>query len=175
MRIQIIQIPPQAAEDILSRLDEQIEFSAALLVHPVDVTLHVPLRVPRADDGHFGLQELRNGFFPFVRAGRMAQTRVEEYHAVQVRVEWLEIVRLVHCVEVVHVRGDLHLPTQSVFHDAAEGIARRSFGEWEFLVAVGHALRTDEDEVEERPREDMAQLQPHIARQRRFGSCTQDE
>lgn len=58
MRIHIIQIPAQTAEDILARFEQDIELTGALLVHPIDVPLHVPLRVTRAQNWHLGLQQL---------------------------------------------------------------------------------------------------------------------
>ena len=79
----------------------------------------------------------------------MAQTRVEEHDAVEVGVKRLEVLRLVHGVEIVDVRADLHLATQAVLHNGAEGILRRALWQRELRVAVGHALGTDEDEVQQ--------------------------
>src|SRR5436309_1887052 len=56
LRIQVIQIPPQASEPILSWLHEEINFTSALIHHPLPVTLHVPFGVSGADDWDFGLK-----------------------------------------------------------------------------------------------------------------------
>lgn len=126
MGIQVVEIPSQTAEDVFPRLEQHVELPAALLMHPVDVALHVPLRIARADNGDLGLQELRESFLPFVRTGRVTKARVEQNNAVQVRVEGLEILRVVHGVEVVDISGDLQLSTETVFHDASEWILGRS-------------------------------------------------
>lgn len=56
MRIQIVEIPSQTAEDVLARFEQHIELPSTFLVDPVDVPLHVPLRVSSADDRDLGLQ-----------------------------------------------------------------------------------------------------------------------
>lgn len=175
MRVQIIQIPPQTTEDVLPRFQQDISFTPALFANPVNVSLHVPLRVSRADDWDLCLQQLRESLLPFERAGRVAQTGVEEDHKVQVRVERLEVVGFVHCMEVVNVGGDLHLSTQSVFHDASEGVLRCPLREREFFVTVGHAFRSNEDQVEQGTGEDVTELKPDIAGQGRFGTSSEDE
>lgn len=128
MGIQIVEIPAQTAENVLTGFEQNVEFTGTLLVDPVDVTFHIPLRVACADDGDLGLEELRERFLPFVGAGRVSQTRVEEHEAVQIRIEGLEVLRFVHCVEVINVRGNLELSSKSVLHNTTEGILRGALG-----------------------------------------------
>lgn len=105
----------------------------------------------------------------------MAQAGVEEDHKIQVRVERLEIVSFVHCVEVVNVGGDLHLPAQSVFHDASEGVLRCPLWEREFFVPVGHAFRSNEYQVKQGTWKYIAELKPDITGQGRFGTSSKNE
>ena len=105
----------------------------------------------------------------------MAQTRVEEHHTVQVGVEWLEVVGLVHRVEIVHVSCDLHLSAQSVFHDPSKGILGRSLWEREFFVPVGHAFRPDEYQMEHGTGEHVTELEPDITGQGRLSTRSKDE
>lgn len=56
--IQIIQVPSQTAEPVLSGLHQQVYLTSAFLHHPSPVSLHVPFRVAGTDDRHFGLQKL---------------------------------------------------------------------------------------------------------------------
>lgn len=175
MRVQVIQIPSQTTEDVLARFQQDINFTSAFLANPINISLHVPLRVSRAYYRDLCLQQLRESLLPFERAGRVTQTGVEEDYKVQVRVEWLEVIRFVHCMEVVNVGGDLHLSTQSVFHNAAEGVLRRPLREREFFVPVGHAFRSNEDQVEQGTGKDVTELKPDIAGQRRFGTSSEDE
>ena len=163
MRIHIIQIPPQAAEDILTRLKEDIKLTGTLFVHPIDIALHVPLRVTRTQNRHLSLQQLGQGLCPLVRRGRVAQTGVEQHEAVEIRVEGLEVLCLIHGVEVVDVRGDLHLAAETVFDDAAEGVGGRAFRQWELCVAVGHGFGADEDEVQQGAGEHVGELEPDVS------------
>lgn len=160
MRILVVQIPAQTAEDVLTRFEDHIELAAALLAHPVDIALHIPLRVASADDRNLSLEQLRKRFLPLMRAGRMAQTRVEEHEAIQVGIEGAEVLGLVHGVEVVNVGSDLHLAAESVLHDSAEGILGCALGQREFSVPVCHTLRSNEDEVQHCARVHVLQLQP---------------
>lgn len=121
-RIQIVQIPPQTPEPVLARLNQEIHLSSRLLLHPLNVTLHVELRVSGADDGHLHVQELGQGLLPFVRACWVAETGVEAYYRVEVRVERSEVLRLVEGVEVFDVGADLHLASKTIFDDGAEGV-----------------------------------------------------
>ena len=175
MRIQIVEIPSQTSEDILTRFEQHIKLPSAFLVDPVNVPLHVPLRVSSADDRDLGLQQLWERFLPFVRASWVAQTRVEEHHTVQVGVEWLEVVGLVHRVEIVHVGCDLRLSAKSVFYDSSKGILGRSLWKWEFFVPVGHAFRSNEDQMEHGPRKHVAELEPDITGQGRLRTRSKDE
>ena len=175
MRIQIVEIPSQTSEDILTRFEQHIKLPSAFLVDPVNVPLHVPLRVARADNRDLGLQQLWERFLPFVRASGVAQTRVEENHTVQVRIEWLEVVGLVHRVEIVHVGCDLHLSAQSVFHDSSKGVLGRSLWEREFFVPVGHAFRPDEYQMEHGSGEHVTELKPDITGQGGLSTRSKDE
>ena len=66
MGIEVIQIPAQTAKDILAGLKKHIELASTLLMNPVDITLHIPLRITRAQDGNFSLQQLGQCFLPLV-------------------------------------------------------------------------------------------------------------
>lgn len=158
MRVQIVQIPPQAAEQVLPRLKHEIDLSAAPIHNPPHIPLHIPVRVPRAQDRDLRLQQVRERLCPLVRTRWMAKTRVEEHEAVKVRVVRLEHLRLVHRVEVVHERCNLHLRAQTVLDDPAKGIARCAFGEREFGVPVRHAFWPDENEVNSSAWEDVREL-----------------
>lgn len=174
-RIQIVEIPPQTPEPVLARLDEQIHLATGLRLDPFDVALHVEFCVAGANDGDLHVQKLGQSLLPLVRAGRVAQTRVEAYDGVEVRVEGAEMLRVVERVEVIHVGADLHLATKAIFDDGTEGVGRSSRREGEFVVAVCHAFGADEDQVEGDAREEVGELQPNFAWQRRFGSGAQDE
>lgn len=175
MRIQIIQIPAQTAEDILAAFKEDVKFASTLLIDPIDVALHVKWGVSRAEDRNLGLQKLREGFCPLVRAGRVAQAWVEEHEAVQIRIKGLEILRLVHGVEVVDVASDLHLAAQAVLHETAERILGGSLGQRELCVSVGHAFGADEDDVQEGAGEHVRELQPDFAGQRGLSAGAENE
>lgn len=175
MRVQVIQVPAQTAEDVLSRLEKNIELSCALVMNPVDIALHIPLSVPRAQNGDLGLQELGKSLSPLIRAGRMAQTRVEEHDAVQVRVKGLEVLGLVHGVEVVDVGGNLHLATQAVLDDPAEWVLGGALGQGELGIPVGHAFRADEDDVNKRLGEHVGELHPDLTGQGGLGPRAQNE
>ena len=175
MRIHIIQIPPQTAEDILTRFQQHVEFTGTLLMDPVDISLHVPLGITRAQNRHLGFQQLGQSARPLVGRSRVAESRVEQHEAVQVRVKRLEVLRLVHGVEVIHVGGDLHLTTETVLNDPAEGVGRGPLGKRELGIAVGHCFRSDEDKVQQGTREDVRELQPDIARKRGLGARSQDK
>ena len=123
-RIQVVQVPPQTPESVLARFDQQIHLSSRLLLHPLDVTLHVELCVSSADDGHLHVQELGQSFLPFVRACWVAETGVEAYYCVEVRVERSKVLRIVEGVEVFDVSADLHLTSKTIFDDGAEGVRR---------------------------------------------------
>lgn len=175
MRILIIQIPAQTAEDILPGLKEHIKFSTTLLTHPVNITLQIPLGIPSTDDRNLGLKQLRQRLLPLMRASRVTQTRVEEHKAIQVRIEGTEILRLFHSVEVVHVGSDLHLATESVLDDAAEGVLRCALGKRILSVSIRHALRSDEDEVQQSAGVHVLQLQPDVAGEGRLCAGAENE
>jgi len=51
-------------------------------------------------------------------------------------------------VVVFDVRADLHLMTDPIFDNGAEGVGRGALGERKFGIPICHALGPDEDEVE---------------------------
>jgi hypothetical protein len=120
--VQIVQVPPQTPESVLAGFNQKIHFSSRLLLHPLNVTLHVELRVSGADDGHLHVQELGQSLLPFVRACGVAETGVEAYYCVEVRVERSKVLRVVEGVEVFDVSADLHLTSKAIFDDGAEGV-----------------------------------------------------
>lgn len=65
-RIQIVDIPLQAPEFVLAWLHQYVHLAPDLFVHPLQIAVHVPLRVARAQDGYLGLQQLRQSLLPLV-------------------------------------------------------------------------------------------------------------
>lgn len=120
--VQVIQIPSQRPEPVLSRLHQKVHFSATFLHHPLLVSLHIPFGVSRANDGDFGLEQFRDRALPFVRGCRVAQAGVVQHEAVEVGVVGVEQIGLVEGVEIVHVCRYLHFVRDSVLHDRAEGV-----------------------------------------------------
>ena len=175
MRILVIQVPAQTAEDILPGLKKHIELPTTLLPHPVDIALQIPLRIPSADDRDLRLKQLRQRLLPLMRASRVTQTGMEEHEAIQVRIKGAEILRLVHSVEVVHVSSDLHLTTESVLNDAAEGVLGRALGKRILPVSVRHTLRPDEDQMQQGARVHVLQLQPDVAGEGGLCAGAEDE
>jgi hypothetical protein len=175
MRILVIQIPAQTAEDVLTRLKQHIKLTPTLLTNPIDIAFHIPLRVPSAENRDLGLKKLRQSLLPLMRASRVTQTRMEEHKAIKVRIEGTKVLCLVHGMEVVDVSGDLHLATESVLDDSAEGVLGSALGQRELAVPVCHALGSNEDEMQESTRVHVLQLQPHVTGQGGFGAGTQDE
>jgi hypothetical protein len=121
-RVQIVQIPPQTPESVLAGLNQQIHLSSRLLLHPLNVTLHVELGVSSANDRHLHVQELGQSLLPFVRACGVTETGVEAYYCVEVRVERSKVLRVVEGVEVFDVGADLHLTSEAIFDDGAEWV-----------------------------------------------------
>lgn len=163
--VEVVKIPPQAPEDVLAGLQQDVHFAAGLLDDPLAVALHVPLGVARADDRTLCLEQLRQRVGPLGAARRVAQARVEEHEDVEVGVVGRKVARFVHGVEVVHKGGDLHAAADAWLDEAAERVDGCAFGEREFGFAVGHRLRSDEDDVEGRAGEAVCQLYPNFARE----------
>lgn len=170
--VHVVEIPPQTPKGVLPRLQQQVELASGGLVDPFDVPLHVVLRVARHDNRRLGLQQHGDGLDPLVRAGGVAQARVEEHEAVEVRVVRVEVAGLVDGVVVINDSADLHVLPRPL-NDGSEGVARRPLRERELIVAVCHGLRADEDEVEAGAREQVGELDPGVAREGRL--CTRAE
>lgn len=175
MRVQVVQIPAQTAEDVLTRLEKKIEFTRTLLVNPVDITFHIPLGVSGTENGDLSLQELRKSLSPLVRAGGVTQTGVEEHEDIQVRIKGLEVLGFVHGVEVINVGGNLHLTAQAVLDDTAEWVLGGALGQRELRVPVGHTFGADEDNVQKSLGEHVGELQPDITGQGGLCPCAQNE
>lgn len=105
----------------------------------------------------------------------MAQARVEEHEAIEVRVEGLEEVGLVKGVVVFHKGADLYLEADPPFDHGSERVPRRALGQWKLRVPVRHAFGPNENEVEFYAREDVGELEPDFTRQRRFRPRAEDE
>ena len=164
LRIQVVQIPPQAAEPVLAGLHEHVKLSRGRLVDPVNVALHILLRVARDDNGRLGLEEQGERLLPLVRAGRVAQAGVEHDEAVEIGVIGVEVACLVDRMVVVDNGADLHCRPHPVLDNGAKGIRSGARGQWELVISVGHALGADEDEMDPGPGEDMGQLDPDVPR-----------
>jgi hypothetical protein len=145
--IQVVQIPPQTPEPVLTRLDQQVHLASRFLLHPFDIPLHVEVSVTSADDGHLHVQQLRKSFLPLVGAGWVAKTGVEAHDCVKVRVERSKVLSIVQCVEVFDVGADLHLTSETIFNDGAEGVGGCARWERELCVTASHTFRTDEDQM----------------------------
>lgn len=74
----------------------------------------------------------------------MADPRVEEDEAVEVRVIRVELLRFVQSVEIIDIGADFEFVLDE-FEDGAEGVGRCAFGEREFGVTVEHGFGADED------------------------------
>jgi len=175
MRILIIQIPPQTAEDILTRLKKHIKLTPTLLMNPVNIPLKIPLRISRTQNRHLSLQQLRQRLLPLMRASRVTEARMEKHKAIQVRIKWPKVLRLIHRMEVIHVSSDLHLSTETILNDSAEGIFRCALWKRELAVPIGHTLRSDEDQVQESARVHVLELEPDFTGERGLSAGTEDE
>lgn len=79
---------------------------------------------------------------PFVRAGRVAQARMEQHKGVKVGVIWIKGLSVVQVVEVLDVCGDLQLVADTIFDNGAKGILR-SAGRKRVLVKIPLAYFPD--------------------------------
>lgn len=100
---------------------------------------------------------------------------MEEHKAVEVRVVRLEVIRFVHCVVVFDERGDLCVVAEAVLHDAPERVSCCPLRQRELGVPIGHAFRTDEDQMYMGAVEEVLELNPDVARQGRFSAGAEDE
>lgn len=171
--ISVVEVPAQAAELVLARLKQDIKLALGLLLEPRYIALHIELCVAGADDGQLRLEQQRQGLVPLVAAGRVAETRVEQHKGVEVRIVRRKVACLVHGVEVIDNGADLHLVPDAILDYSAERIRWRSLRQRELVVAVGHALRADHDEMDLRLGEQVSQLHPSRAGKRRFGASTE--
>jgi hypothetical protein len=154
-RIQVVQVPPQTPKPVLARLDQQVHLASCFLLHPFDIPLHVEVGVAGANDGHLHVEELGKGLLPLVGACWVTETGVEAHDCVEVGVERSEVLSIVQCVEVFDVGADLHLTSEAVLDNGAEGVGWCARRERELCVTASHALRTNEDQVERNTREQV--------------------
>lgn len=105
----------------------------------------------------------------------MAQARVEEDEAVEVRIVRSEITRLVDSMVIIHNGADLHGRPYAVLHNRTVRVLGSTRREGKFVIAVHHALGSDENQMESRQGEEMGQLHPGISRQRRLSASTKDK
>ena len=56
LRIEVVEIPAQTTEAVLTRLEQDVHLVANSITHPLDVALHVILCVSGGDDWHLGFQ-----------------------------------------------------------------------------------------------------------------------
>lgn len=73
---------------------------------------------------------------------------MEKHKAIKVGIVGVEVSRLVEGVVVFDVRADLHLMTDPIFDDGAEGVDRGAFGQRKFRVSIRHAFGPNENKVE---------------------------
>jgi len=174
-RIIIVDVPPQTPKLVLPRRHQYIHFPADLLLHPIEIALHIRFGISGADDWALRLQQLRQSLGPFVRARWMAQARVEENETVEVRIEGLEMAGFVQRVVVFDVGADFQLVADAGFDDGSEGVYGCPLWQGELGIPVRHAFGTDEDEVELYAREDVSQLHPYFPREGGLGTGSEDE
>lgn len=105
----------------------------------------------------------------------MAQARVKEHEAIKVRVEGLEDLSLVERVVIFHKGADLQLGPQPPFDHGPERVVGGALRQRELRVPARHALRPDEYDVEFHAREEVAELLPDFAWERRFRPRAKDE
>lgn len=105
----------------------------------------------------------------------MTQAGVEEHEAVKVRVVRVEVLCVMHGMEVIDVGCDFHLRPQSIFDNCAKGVGGCAFGQGELIITVGHALGSDEDEIDQGVGEHVRELKPNFAGQRGFGAGSENE
>lgn len=105
----------------------------------------------------------------------MAQARVKEHEAIEVRVERLEESSLVESVVVFHKGTHLDLKADPPFDHGSERVLRRARRQRELRVPVHHTFGPDKDHVEFYAVEDVAELKPDFARKRRFSPRAENE
>lgn len=172
LRIQVVEIPPLTSEYVLAGLHEDVKLASTSLVNPVNVSLHVELRVASSNDWSFGLKQQRYRLRPLVGASGMPHSGMEEDEAIKVRVVRGKVARLVNSVVVVYNGADFHRGPDTVFHHSAKRIGWRPRRQRKLVISICHAFRPNEDEVELSSREKMGELYPHVTRQRRLSPCS---
>lgn len=100
---------------------------------------------------------------------------MEEHEAIEVRVEGLEEAGRVEGVVVFDKSADLQLVADPALDHGAERVPRRALRQRQLRVSVHHAFGPDEDQVELHAREEVGQLDPDFARERRFRPRAEDE
>jgi hypothetical protein len=175
VRILIVQIPPQTAEDILTGLKKHIKLTPTLLMNPVDIPLKIPLRISCTQNRHLSLQQLRQRLLPLMRASWVSQSGMEQHKAIQVRIKRPKVLRLVHSMEVIHISSDLHLSTETVLDNSAERILGCALWKRVLAVPIRHTLRPDEDQVQESARVHVLELEPDVAGKRGLSAGAEDE
>lgn len=100
---------------------------------------------------------------------------MKEHEAIEVRVEGLEDLGFVESMIVFHKGAYLHLVADPPFNHGPERVLRRALWQREFRVAIRHTFGPDEDNVEFHTREDVGELDPDCAGERRFRPCAEDE
>ena len=164
MRVQVVQVPSQTPEQVLSRLKQNVHLIAVALCKVVNVLLHIPWRVSRSDDGDLGFEEQGNCLLPLMHRGCVTKTRVEDDEAVEVGIVGVEVAGLVDVVVVFDESTDLHGIGDAVFDDGAEGVEWCALGKRELLFTVRHGLRTNEVQGELDSVEEVGQLHPRLSR-----------
>lgn len=105
----------------------------------------------------------------------MAQARVEEHESVEVRIIRRKRLRLMQCMEILHISSDFHQPAQPRLHHRAERIRRRASGQRELIIPIRHTLGPDEEEMESCVSEEVGELDPEFAGEGGFGAGAEDE
>lgn len=175
MRVEIVQVPSQTSEQVLTRLKQDVHLVAVTLRQVIYILLYIPRRVTSSDDGYLGLEKQRQSLFPLVHRGCVTETGVEDDEAIKVRIVWVEVAGLVDVVVVFNESADLHGIGNAVFDYGAEGIERCAFGQRKFVLTVCHSFGANEVKGELDTVEEVSQLHPGLPGKRRLSTCAEDE
>lgn len=110
-----------------------------------------------------------------MRTGWMAQPRVKEHKAIEVRIVRMEVPGLVQGMVIFYICADLEIVTDPVLDDRTKWVSWGSLGQGEFCVAIHHAFRTNEYEMDGAAGKHIRELNPDLPWKRRFRTGSDDK